>query len=219
MISVTDTSLGGTYAGIRSSATALGTNWFDNFEVKNLASGNQSPQAKVKTDVTSGPAPLKVHFDGSTSSDPDGSITSYAWNFVDGTSGSGSIVDHTYNQAGTYAATLTVTDNNGATGSYQVTITVYTPASSILFDDPFNRTSGLGSNWSGPGGSFTTDGNFAVGQGAQNWAAITPSLNTNDYSVESVLTVPASSFYSGKVARGKAASDFYNDLYAAQLST
>src|SRR5581483_5524242 len=180
---------------------------------------NKAPIAKITAGPVSGSAPLKVHFDGSTSSDPDGSLTGYSWSFGDGTSGSGSIVDHTYNQAGTYTATLTVTDNNGATGSAQVTITVNNPASSVLFDDQFNRTSGLGSNWSVSVGSFTTDGNFAIGQGAQNWAAIVPSLGTNDYTVESVLTVPSGSLYSGIVARGKTSADFYNDLYAAQIST
>ena len=52
----------------------------------------------------------------SASYDSDGTVASYAWNFGDGTVGSGAICGHTYNQAGTFTATLTVTDNVGRPG-------------------------------------------------------------------------------------------------------
>jgi chitodextrinase len=54
-------------------------------------------------------------FNGSRSYDPDGTIASYAWSFGDGGTGTGSVVNHAYTTAGTYTATLTVTDNLGAT--------------------------------------------------------------------------------------------------------
>ena len=57
------------------------------------------------------------------SRDPDGSITRYAWDFGDGTTGDGAIVGHTYAAAGTYAMTLAVTDNVGATATYTRTVT------------------------------------------------------------------------------------------------
>lgn len=194
---------------------------YDRFAIfSNTAAVNQPPVAKIFTDVTSGLAPLAVHFDGSTSFDPDGSIASYLWNFGDGSAGTTSIMSHTYHQAGTYTASLTVTDNDGATGAAQVMITVTAPGTSTLFNDDFNRAGGLGSNWQVYFGSFTTDGNNAVSQDTvANWAAIAPSLNTSDYSVEAALTIPAGSLYSGIVARGNPATGFLKDLYAAQIAT
>ena len=56
---------------------------------------------------------VKVAFKGSASYDPDGTITSYAWNFGDGSTGTGVSVTHAYSAIGTYTVTLTVTDNGG----------------------------------------------------------------------------------------------------------
>ncbi|WP_219093950.1 PKD domain-containing protein [Streptomyces sp. JJ38] len=56
-------------------------------------------------------------FDASGSSDPDGRIVSYAWDFGDGESGSGVSPSHTYAAAGSYEVTLTVTDDAGNTDS------------------------------------------------------------------------------------------------------
>jgi len=66
----------------------------------------------------------EVTFDGSNSYDPDGTITSYEWDFGDGNSASGEVVTHTYTTAATYTATLTVTDDQGATDSDSAIITV-----------------------------------------------------------------------------------------------
>ncbi|MFI9813873.1 S8 family serine peptidase [Saccharothrix variisporea] len=56
-------------------------------------------------------------FDASASSDPDGTISSYAWEFGDGTTGTGVKPAHTYGTAGAYTAKLTVTDNSGKTAT------------------------------------------------------------------------------------------------------
>lgn len=87
-------------------------------------SGNQSPVARITAAPTAGVAPLAVSFNGTTSSDADGTIASHAWTFGDGATGSGATVSHTYAAVGTYTARLTVTDNQGATGSATVAITV-----------------------------------------------------------------------------------------------
>ena len=94
--------------------------------VLSVASGNQSPVAVMAAAPTSGVAPLNVSFDGGSSSDADGSIVSYAWNFGDSATGSGVTTTHTYSMSGTYIARLTVTDNQGASSSSTATIQVNT---------------------------------------------------------------------------------------------
>lgn len=111
-------------------------------------SSNQSPTARIAESPASGAAPLSVHFDGSGSSDTDGSISSYAWNFGDGTSGTGAVVNHTYSTAGSFTVALTVTDNQGASNSATQGIIV-NPQGGPSFSDNFNRTNStdLGSQW------------------------------------------------------------------------
>jgi PKD repeat protein len=73
-----------------------------------------------------------VRFNGSASADRDGSITSYEWDFGDGTTGTGETPSHTYGDDGVYTVTLTVTDDDGATtttGPRSVTIDDREPAS------------------------------------------------------------------------------------------
>jgi len=85
---------------------------------------NQSPTASFTADSTSGVAPLEISFDASSSSDPDGSIISYQWDFKDGATGSGQTINHTFSSTGSYNVRLTITDNEGATDSTTKTITV-----------------------------------------------------------------------------------------------
>jgi PKD repeat protein len=82
------------------------------------------PVASFYATPSSGPAPLEVVFDGSTSTDADGSIVSYSWNFDDGETADGAIVTHTYTVSGTFEASLVVRDNDGRTGSASEEIVV-----------------------------------------------------------------------------------------------
>ena len=59
-----------------------------------------------------------------TSTDSDGSVVSWAWDFGDGNSSSFQNTSHTYATAGTYTVSLTVTDDMGATGSTSSSVTV-----------------------------------------------------------------------------------------------
>ena len=88
---------------------------------------NQDPIAAFTPNNTSGTAPLTVSFDASASSDSDGNIVSYAWDFGDGNTATGVNASNTF-AAGTYTVKLTVTDDDGATDETTQTITV-SPAS------------------------------------------------------------------------------------------
>ena len=71
--------------------------------------------------------PYKFAFDGSNSlAQPKGTkITAYSWNFGDGSPAvSGEKISHTFSADGTYTVTLTVTDSNGQTGTYGVSLNV-----------------------------------------------------------------------------------------------
>ncbi|HEV2826383.1 MAG TPA: PKD domain-containing protein, partial [Pyrinomonadaceae bacterium] len=92
------------------------------------ASGNQSPIASSGGPY-SGLIAQNVAFSAAASFDPDGSITSYAWNFGDGGTGSGVTPTHAYAAAGTYNISLTVTDNLGAQATANTTATITTAGS------------------------------------------------------------------------------------------
>jgi PKD repeat protein len=87
---------------------------------------NQPPSASATANRTSAKVDEAVAFDGSASSDSDGTITSYEWAFDDGTIATGPTATHRYSSTGTYNATLTVTDDNGATSTAEVTVEVTT---------------------------------------------------------------------------------------------
>ncbi|MFC2079078.1 PKD domain-containing protein [Candidatus Bipolaricaulota bacterium] len=85
---------------------------------------NQSPIAAFTYTPTNPLVNAWVQFNASTSSDPDGSIVNYAWNFGDGSTDIGSVVWHRFSGAGIYVLTLTVTDDDGATNTTTQTIQV-----------------------------------------------------------------------------------------------
>ncbi len=105
---------------------------------------NQAPVASMSSSLSSGTAPLSLNFDGSASSDPDGTITNYAWNFGDGTTASGTYVTKVFNSPGTFTVVLTVTDDDGITASATKSITVTAPSTidttkpSVTLTNPLN---------------------------------------------------------------------------------
>jgi PKD repeat protein len=81
------------------------------------------PVARINSTTTSGAPPLLVTFDGTGSTDYDGSIVRYAWDFGDGTTSDSPSVQHVYSE-GSYQARLTVFDDLGASASTSVSIGV-----------------------------------------------------------------------------------------------
>ena len=104
---------------------------------------NRPPSAVASGSPTSGNVPLTVRFDAAGSADADGDPLMYNWAFGDGSpDGGGPVVDHIYTTAGSFTATLTVSDGRGGTGSATVVIqagntpptaTISSPASAARF--------------------------------------------------------------------------------------
>jgi chitodextrinase len=66
----------------------------------------------------------RLFLDATSSTDPDGTITSWQWSFGDGTGSHGRSVTHAYVVAGSYTVTLTALDSNGSSGSGSARIVV-----------------------------------------------------------------------------------------------
>ncbi|HLY48962.1 MAG TPA: PKD domain-containing protein [Solirubrobacteraceae bacterium] len=65
-----------------------------------------------------------IQFDGTLTTDPGNSVTSYGWDFGDGSSATGARPAHAYAKAGTYTVSLTISDSSGNTSrvSHRVTV-------------------------------------------------------------------------------------------------
>lgn len=97
----------------------------------------QSPTAVLNVDRTiSSNAPAIFNFDASQSTDPDGQIVSYRWDFGDGSTEVLPVVAHTFAAPGTYRVRLTVTDNAGVTATADQLIEVGIPRPRISFRQP-----------------------------------------------------------------------------------
>jgi hypothetical protein len=117
----------------------------------------QAPVASIVPSINHGPAPLDVTLDGSGSTDADGSIVKYEWDFNgDGTfeldTGTTSSVNYTYTSDGFYHPAVRVTDNDAMQGTASANVTVSFPS--------WAHTWGVtGADWS-TGMDFGTTGNI-----------------------------------------------------------
>jgi PKD repeat protein len=104
---------------------------------------NSIPVANFTTSASAASPNQVISFNPVASADSDGSITTYAWDFGDGQTSSGSTnttVTHSYAAAGAYVVTLTVTDNQGATNIVTATVSVTALAPSVSGISPTTAT-------------------------------------------------------------------------------
>ncbi|KQT02338.1 hypothetical protein ASG23_03125 [Cellulomonas sp. Leaf395] len=129
-----------------------------------VSAPNKLPTAAI---AVSGPPALAVSVNGSGSSDPDGTISTYQWTFGDGGTATGPTATHQYLATGTYPITLTVTDNRGGVDTETVSVSVVAPPGPvILAADAFERTVADGFGTADVGGAWTTTaGATSVGSG------------------------------------------------------
>ena len=85
---------------------------------------NAAPTAAFSATVSN----LSLAVDAAGSSDPDGTIAAYAWNWGDNTTGTGRTASHSYSTAGSYQVSLTVTDDRGARTTTTRSVTTTAPA-------------------------------------------------------------------------------------------
>jgi lysophospholipase L1-like esterase len=85
------------------------------------------PNTAPTASFTSSCEALTCSFNGAASDDPDGEIVGYAWAFGDGTGDVGATASRTYAAAGDYTVRLTVTDDDGATGTTTQVVSVTAP--------------------------------------------------------------------------------------------
>jgi parallel beta-helix repeat protein len=152
--------------------TGAGPRAYDDRGAYEFLPGPSAPSAALAVTPTSGQVPLAVTADASGSSDSDGTIVSYRFDFGDGSPDVGPqsspTAAHTYAEVGTFTVTVTVTDNDGltATATRQVTafggdqppsaaLTV-TPSSGLVSLDVTADASGS-SDPEGPIASYTFD--------------------------------------------------------------
>jgi PKD repeat protein len=100
------------------------------------------PTAAFAVDTANPSTTQPVGFDGSGSSDPDGTIAAYKWDFGDGVEGSGSHPTHSYARAGSYEVTLVVQDNEGETASATKTVDISDAPPSASFSVAASATAG-----------------------------------------------------------------------------
>ncbi len=121
---------------------------FDGGTIRRITSTstNQPPTARIVANPTSGTAPLAVSFSGTTSSDPENTALTYAWDldgngqYNDSTSATPS---RTYTTAGIVTVGLRVTDTGGASATASVQISVGTASNNPpvpVIDTPLTGT-------------------------------------------------------------------------------
>lgn len=157
------------------------------------------PHAHATVTPGSGNANVtNFQFDGSSSTDPSGTITSYAWDFGDNTTGSGITTSHVYLGAGSFSPVLTVTDNRYITGSYTL------PAITVTSVPPL-----------APQGVTASSGSNGI---VLTWNA---SIGATSYNVKraTVSGGPYTTVYQDPFGDGTFTDNYINDSYGVTYGT
>jgi glucose/arabinose dehydrogenase len=166
------------------------------------SAANQPPIARATANPTNGAAPLRVNFDASGSSDPEGDALSYAWDL----DGDGAYDDstaqkptYTYTAAGDYQVGLRVTDSKGASDTLDqpLTITAGNTPPSAAIDSPLSTTWKVGDNISFSG-SATDQQDGALGASKLTWSLImhhcSSATSCHEHQVQDFAGVASGSF-------------------------
>lgn len=147
------------------SATGPATASFDDFTVAGVAVA--PPNTPPKAAFTATTTGLTAAVDAAGSTDAQGPLAGYAWDFGDGGTATGATASHTYAAAGSYQVKLTVTDAGGLTDATTKTVVVTAGAGGgFLAADDFERTTTAG--W----GSADQGGAWTQGQGSAGTASV-----------------------------------------------
>ena len=142
---------------------------------------------------------LVCSVDAGTSSDPDGTIDGYTWDWGDGATSSTATASHAFGTAGAKNVTLMVTDNLGRTGSVSKTLTASSPSGQPFAADSFGRTRLTGWGPADVGGTWTVSstpnssvgggtGALVVGLGQTNTAML-PAVSSSDSDLQTTFSV------------------------------
>ncbi|MCP4216618.1 MAG: PKD domain-containing protein [bacterium] len=105
-------------------ATVTATSGSEKVTIDVTVLGGTKPEAAFVISPTNPKVGERVFFNASASTDSDGSIESYSWDFGDGKSGSGVKPSHRYEETGKYNVQLIVRDNDGLTDDQSNSVTV-----------------------------------------------------------------------------------------------
>ena len=154
---------------------APGTCFFaDDVDLRLLTPADGSPpSAALAVTPSSGATPLQVTADASTSSDPDGDIETYRFDFGDGTvvgPAPAPTAQHTFDAPGTYPVTVHVTDAGGLSSTATVTVEVSAPGSNLVGNPGFEAGT---TGWNTGGRAGVTLTRESGGHSGQWAAAVT----------------------------------------------
>ncbi len=215
-VSATETSLSANFA--RAAAPGGTQTLADTFTItKQATPPNQPPVASYAENCTN----LSCTFDGTGSTDPDGSIATHTWSFGDNGTATGGTTNHTYANPGTYPVTLTVVDDDGAQASTTKSVTVTNPGVVVFAEDDFDRTvsPGFGSTAPKPGGNYTYGGStslFSVSSGRGN---IQTNAGSGPTALLTGVSAPATNLTTTlSLDKVPAGSSFYASVFGRRIA-